>query len=271
MIHSPASDDRPRRVRFEVGDDRVGVLTLDRPEKRNAMDDAMFAALHDAAARARTAVADRSCRAVLMHGEGPVFSAGTDLSTLGEQRDGPPDDAHIAWLQQAFTAWEDLDVPVVAAVSGVAYGAGCQLALAAHLRLASPDARFGLLETRWGILPDLGASYRLPPLVGRSRAVDMAVRARIVDAATAHAWGLVDEVVEGDLLQAARAYVAEIAAGPVLATGRAARLMREAAGRPRAEALAAERAGQRRVLRSADFAEAVRAGTEGESPQYRGR
>ena len=249
------------------------MLTLDRPDKLNAMDTAMFAALHDAAATAREAIADRSCRAVLMVGAGRAFSSGTDLAGLGAQAAGtPPDDEHIAWLQEAFTVWEELDVPVVAAVHGVAFGAGCQLALAAHLRLAAPDAQIGVLEARWGIVPDLGASYRLPPLVGRSRAIDMAIRARRVDAATGLAWGLIDAVLdEADFTDAARAWVADLAAGPVLATGAAVRLMRESSGRSRSEALRAERQAQTPLLASEDFAEAVRAGMAGERPRYAGR
>jgi enoyl-CoA hydratase/2-(1,2-epoxy-1,2-dihydrophenyl)acetyl-CoA isomerase len=229
---SPISE--THRLRFTVADDHVGVLTLDRPDKLNAMDAAMFSALHQAAAMAREAIADRSCRAVLMMGAGRAFSAGTDLSELGQQAAGtPPDDDRIAWLQEAFTVWEELDVPVVAAVHGVALGAGCQLALAAHLRLAAPTAQMGVLEARWGIVPDLGASYRLPPLVGRSRAIDMAIRARRVDAATGLAWGLVDAVLDGeDFTGAARRWVAELAAGPVLATAAAVRLMRESPSAP---------------------------------------
>lgn len=263
----------PHRLTFTVGDDHVGVLRLDRPDKLNAMDAAMFAALHDAAATARSAVDTGECRTVLMVGAGRAFSAGTDLGELGAQAGGrPPRDEHIAWLQAAFTAWEDLPVPVLAAIHGVALGAGCQLALAADLRLMALGAQVGVLETRWGIVPDLGASYRLPPLIGRSRAIDMAVRARKVDASTALAWGLADEVMDDEAFgDAARSYAAEIAAGPVLAMATAARLMREGSTRSREDALAAERTAQAPLLRSDDFAEAVRAGLAGDRPVYRGR
>lgn len=268
-----AADPTPHRLRFTVGDDHVGVLTLDRPDKLNAMDSAMFAALHDAAITARRSVDAAECRAVLMTGAGRAFSAGTDLSELGSQAGGrPPRDEHIAWLQAAFTVWEDLPVPVVAAVHGVALGAGCQLALAADLRVLAAGAQIGVLEARWGIVPDLGASYRLPPLVGRSRAIDMAVRARTVDAQTALGWGLADAVYDDEGFdEAAHAYAAAIAAGPVLATSTAARLMRESSGRSREEALAAERTAQAPLLRSEDFTAAVRAGLAGDRPVYRGR
>lgn len=261
------------RVRFDVGDDHVGVVTLARPDKRNAMDLALFDGLHDAALAARSAIAERRCRAVLVIGEGEVFSAGIDVSLFTEQLgDQPPSDSWIAHLQQAFTGLEDLDAPVVAAVHGVAYGAGFQLALAAHLRVATPSARFGLLEARWGLIPDLGGLTRLPRLIGLGRATDLAVSARVIDAATAAAWGLVDEVLaDDDFAGAARAYAARLASGPTLAIGAVPRLLRQSFTAPREEMLAEERGYQQTCLRSNDFREAAVAAAEGRPPRFTGR
>ncbi len=261
-----------QRVVFEVGADAVGVVRLNRPDKLNALDEDAFKGLHDAAAAAASAAEEGSVRAVLLIGAGRAFSAGLDTSLFAGQVAQAPSDEWIAWLQQAFTAFEDLPVPTVAAVHGVALGAGCQLALAAHLRLAAPDASFGLLEARWALLPDLGATYRLPRLVGLSRATDLAMSARRIDAATAHAWGLVDAVLDQDDFAAqARAYTARLASGPTVALGAIPRLMREALNSDRVTALAAERAAQERCLRSADFAAAARAGAAREEPEFRGR
>jgi enoyl-CoA hydratase/carnithine racemase len=284
------------RVTFTAGDDHVGVVSLSRPDKLNAMDVAMFDGLHDAAAQARDAIAEGAVRAVLLRAEGRAFSAGLDVSLFQSQLaavgaaplhqrrpsdtgsaggssspEAPSPDEWIAHLQQAFTGLEDLPVPVVAAVQGLALGGGCQLALAAHLRLASPDAELALLEARWGIIPDLGGLTRLPRLVGQSRAIDMAVTARRIDAATALAWGLVDQVVEDDLDGVARAYAARLAAGPTLALGAIPRLVRQAAVLDRDASLAAERAHQPTCLGSADFAEAATAAVEGREPRFRGR
>lgn len=260
------------RVRVDVGADGVAVVTLDRPEKLNAMDVAMFDGLRTAARTCAQSARAGATRALLLTGAGRAFSAGLDLALFGEQVHEPPDDAWIAGLQDAFTAFEDLPVPVVAAVSGVAVGAGCQLALACHLRVAAPDASFGLLEVRWGLLPDLGATYRLPRLVGLGRATDLAVSGRTVDAATAHAWGLVDAVLDGDdFLAAARDYAARLAAGPTVATGAIPGLMRDNLARPRAEALAAERRAQAACLGSDDFREVVRATGDGRRPRFLGR
>lgn len=261
-------------VTFAVGDDAVGVVTLNRPDKRNAMNTAVFDGLHTAAGRAAEAAADGTCRAVLVTGAGPAFSSGLDVGLFGEFAGAAAQglDERIAWLQQSFTAFEDLAVPTVAAVHGAALGAGCQLALACHLRVAAPDLRIGVREARWGLVPDLGATYRLPRLVGLSRAIDLAVTARDVDAETARAWGLVDAVLDGgDAHGQARAYAARLAAGPTVATGALPHLLRRALTRSRDEALAAERAAQASCLASADFREAVAAATERRQPRFTGR
>lgn len=260
-------------VTFEVGEDAVGLVRLNRPEKLNAMSQEVFAGLHEAAEAAGKAAAEGTCRAVLVTGAGRAFSAGLDVSLFAAQSQGGAfDEDHIAWLQQSFTGFEDLPVPTVAAVRGVAVGGGFQLAIACHLRLVAPDARFGLLEARWGIIPDLGASYRLPRLVGLGRATDLAMTARMIDAEAALAWGLADALLNsGDFETEARAYVARLAAGPTLATGSVPVLMRDSFNRSRGAALAAERAAQRPCLESADFREAASAALERRDPHFTGR
>ncbi len=260
------------RVRFEAGDDGVGLVTLDRPDKLNALDEETFAGLASAARQAGDAAAAQTVRCVLLTGAGRAFCSGLDVSLFGGQVGQAPDDAWIASLQEAFTAFEDLPVPTVAALHGAVLGGGLQLALACHLRLVTPDAQLGLLETRWGIIPDLGATYRLPRLIGLSRAVDLAVSARTIDGQTALDWGLADAALPADdVAGAARAYARRLAAGPTLATGAIPRLMREALAAPRDAALAAERSTQALCLASADFAEAVRAALAGEQPAFQGR
>ena len=261
-------------VTFEPFDDAVGVVTLNRPDKLNAMNGDVFDGLHAAAAAADKAISNGECRAVLLIGAGRAFSAGLDVSLFAEQAGGDvPGDERISYLQQAFTVFEDLAVPTVAAVRGVALGAGCQLALACNLRIAAPDASLGLLEARWGLVPDLGATWRLPRLVGLSRATDLAMSARTVDATTALSWGLVDAVAgpDDDFPAWARAYTAALAAGPTTAVGAVAALMRDSYRSDRETVLAAERAAQQRCLASADFAEAAAAAMGGRPPNFSGR
>lgn len=261
------------RVTFTVGTDQVGVVSLNRPDKLNAMDIAVFEGLHEATAQAQAAIADGTTRAVLVQSKGRAFSAGLDTSLFAAQAAGDtPDDDWIASLQQAFTGLEDLEVPVVAAIRGVAYGGGLQLALAAHLRLAAPDAELGLLEANWGIIPDLGGLTRLPRLIGLSRAADMAMTARKVDAQTALSWGLVDAVLDGQNFEAdARAYAARLAAGPTIAIGAVPRLLRQSFVTERDPMLTAERAYQQTCLRSEDFVEAATAANERRPPDFKGR
>lgn len=261
------------RVRFEIGDDHVGLVTLNRPDKRNAMDGETFEGLHGAVGQAHAAAERGQCRAVLIAGAGSAFSAGFDVRLFADHAKGDGvDDDRIAWLQQAFTGFEDLPVPTVAALRGAALGAGCQLALACHLRVAAPDLQIGVREARWGLVPDLGGTYRLPRLVGLSRAIDLAVSTRDIGAETALAWGLVDAVLDGDRFdQQARAYTARLAAGATMALGTIPRLMRDGLGTDRSTALAAERQAQAACLRSTDFTEATAAAAEGRQVRFTGR
>lgn len=261
------------RVSFTVDADGVGTASLNRPDKLNAMDQAVFDGLHDAAGLARTAIEAGTCRAVLVRGAGRSFSSGLDVTLFAGQAQGDyPTDDWIANLQHAFTGLEDLPVPVVAAVQGVAFGAGCQLALAAHMRLAAPDAMFALLEARWALIPDLGGLTRLPRLVGASRAIDMSMTARQVDATTAHDWGLVDRILPQEGFdEAAHAFVAGLASGPTKAIGAVPALVRQSLVSERDDMLAAERAYQQGCLRSADFVEAATASMQKRAPKFSGR
>lgn len=259
-------------VTFELGDDHVGVVTLNRPDKLNAMDDGVFRGLHAAAGEAADAARAGTCRAVLVLGAGRAFSAGLDVSLFGEQlSEGVPSDEHIAWLQQAFTGFEELPVPTVAAVRGPTLGGGCQLAIACHLRVAAPDARIGLAEARWGLVPDLGGTYRLPRLVGLGRATELVLTARRFDAEEALASGFAQLALSHEDPQGeAHAYAARLAAGPG-ALRRGPRLLRENLARDRSTALAAEAAAQIACMDGHDFGEAVAAHLEERAPTFVGR
>lgn len=262
-------------VTYEVTG-RLAVVTIDRPDKRNAMSMDVFDGLHAAAARAAAdAEADGGVGAVLVRGAGGVFSAGIDLSTfgsqLGEDVGEAERDAFIAHLQQAFTVWEDLDVPTVAAIEGYCFGAGIQLAAACHVRLVAPGAQLSVMERRWGLVPDLGGCHRLPRLVGLGRATDLALTARRVEAEEAVTMGLCDRLLPAeDPMGAAMDYVRELAEGPG-AVRRIPRLLRENLDRDRTTGLAAERATQMATMAGPDFREAVTAGLQGRDPEFVGR
>jgi enoyl-CoA hydratase/carnithine racemase len=202
-------------IRYSV-EDGLATITLARPDKRNAVNRAMFAELGDAA---EGAASDAGARAVLVAADGPSFCAGIDLSLIGElaglaaqaSDDQGGFQAFVRGAQRAFRSLALMPKPAVAAVQGHALGAGFQLALSCDLRVASSDATFAMLEPRYGLIPDLGGAHRLARLVGPSRAKELVWSTRTVESEEALRIGLVDKVVELDaLLPEARALARQV-------------------------------------------------------------
>lgn len=171
-------------------------VRLNRPDKRNALSFAMLGDLIDAA---ETLGKDKDLRAVLLSGEGECFSAGIDLGDLRDKKQA----LRAAWelaqptanlFQRAFLCFRDLPVPVVAAIHGHCLGAGLQLALAADFRIARPDAQLAIMEAKWGLVPDMGASVTLRGLLGADKARELMMTARIVTGEIAKDLGLVSYV-----------------------------------------------------------------------------
>jgi len=255
-------------VSYEVVD-RVAHVRIERPAKRNAMSLEVFDQLTE---RAAEVAADGSVGAVVVSGRGGVFSAGIDISVLGSNmRDGGLDPDFVDRLQSAFTAYEELDVPTIAAIEGYCFGAGIQLALGCHLRAVAPDVQISVMERRWGLIPDLGATVRLPRLVGPGRATELILTARTIGADEALRLGVAEIALPADdPLDAAHRYAADLAAGPG-AVRHVARLVRENLTRTRTDGLAAEVAAQQLVTSGPDTAEALAAGLEGREPRFVGR
>jgi enoyl-CoA hydratase/carnithine racemase len=242
-------------TRYEVVDG-VAHVVIARPAKRNALSREVLDRL---AAHAATAADDPRVGAVVVSGEGGHFSAGLDLADLAGLATADLDEAGVAAVQAVLTAYEELDVPTIAAIDGVCLGGGLQLALACHLRAVAPGARMAVLEPRWGLVPDLGATWRLPRLVGAGRATELILTSREVGAEEALAIGLAELSLGGpDPLEEAHALAARIAAGPT-ALRLVPRLVREAVGAPRVVALAAEARAQLRALAAGDLAAALHA------------
>lgn len=257
------------KVRYEVKD-RVAFVTLDRPDKLNALDLDVFVGLREAGERAD---ADDEARAVLISGEGRAFCSGLDTSIFGMMAGGSGDGASavdIPDLQAAFTGFERISKPAVAAVHGVVFGGGLQLAIACDLRVAASDVRLSAFEINWGIIPDLGGTTRLPKLIGVPRAKDMIMTGREVGAEEALSWGLVNRVSPLDRLRDdAEALARELADGPPLALAAAKRLALGALEVGVDAGLEREAAAQRRILASKDFVEAVTARLAKRKPQFR--
>lgn len=265
------SEDRVT-IRIDGG---IAEVTLNRPDKLNAFDAAMFAAV---AAAGERLMAEPGLRAVVLAGAGRGFCAGIDTGQLVEfARDlaaikaemlNPPAGQAANRFQRPCTVWADLPVPVIAAVHGVCFGAGMQLALGADIRVAAPDARLSIMESRWGLVPDMGLTKRLPALMRADQALELILSARVVEAPEALALGLVTRLAD-DPLGAARETARAIAARSPEAT-RGAKALVRAAWPGGDEHLALEARLQAALMGSANQTEAVMAGLQKREPTFTG-
>ncbi len=197
---------------FDVTD-RIATITVNRPDKLNALNDAVMDELRTAIAEARRR---SDVGAVLLTGAGRAFVAGADIGELADQT-AMEGKARAERGQRVFRRFETSPKPTLAAVNGFALGGGCELAMACHMRIASDTAKFGQPEVKLGIVPGFGGSQRLPRLVGKGRALQLLLTGEVIDAAEAYRIGLVNRVVPaGELLAAARAMLTTILAqGPL--------------------------------------------------------
>ncbi len=189
-----------QRVTVEITDG-VADVRLARPEKRNALDGAMFAGLVTAGERLKS---EPGVRAVVLSGEGPDFCAGLDFASFAAMRDGERLSARVdlppgrgparAAGQRAAYVWTEIPVPVIAAVIGNALGGGLQIALGADIRIVTPDTRMSVMEIRWGLVPDMTGTQVLPELVGRDVAKELTFSGRVVRGEEAVALGLATRV-----------------------------------------------------------------------------
>lgn len=251
----------------------VLTLTLNRPEKRNAINFELYEQLDQALRQA--AVTD-ALRVVLIRGAGPTFSSGIDVTNflLLAQKYGDGWQQRMRTITADFQAvlnrLERLELPTIALLHGHCLGLALELALACDLRLAAAGTKLGVPETRLGMIPDVGGTTRLTRLVGLARAKELIFTGSEVDAAEAAAWGLVNHVVPADDLQArGAALAAEIAAAAPLAVGMAKRVIDGLADLDRG--LQLEAWAQSQLFQSDDFMEAIRAFMERRAPDFKGR
>jgi 2-(1,2-epoxy-1,2-dihydrophenyl)acetyl-CoA isomerase len=254
-------------IRLELSPTAVATVTLNRPDSLNALNAAMLDELRAAV----ETLPGSGARCLLLAGEGRGFSSGADLASGG----GLPDDvgaaleAHFNPLIEALFA---LPLPVVAAVQGPCAGAGCSLALAADIVIAGRSAYFLQAFINIGLIPDAGATWLLPRLAGRARAMEMMMLGERIPAERAERWGLINRVVDDqDLAAEADALATRLAQGPTVAYGLLRRLARNAEQHDLTEALAAERVAQRDAGRTEDFKGAVVAFLQKRQPRFDGK
>jgi enoyl-CoA hydratase len=252
---------------FQVAD-RIATITVNRPDKLNALNDALMRELGAAIDEAR----DRNdVGAVLLTGAGRAFVAGADIAELADQS-ATEGKARAERGQRVFRRFEQSPKPTLDAVNGFALGGGCELAMACHIRLASDSAKFGQPEAKLGIVPGYGATQRLPRLVGKGRALQLLLTGEMIDAAEAFRIGLVNRVVPAaDLLGVARAMLAAILMQGPLAVALCIEAVDRGYDLPLDDAMALEASYFGLLSASADKAEGMRAFLEKRPPTFGGR
>ena len=254
---------------FERIGDGIAVITVNRPDKLNALNAAVIADLAAAAAEART---DDAITGVIITGAGPkAFVAGADIAEIAaiDTNEGRQ---FAERGQAAFRDIETLGKPVIAAVNGFALGGGCELAMACHIRIASSTAKFGQPEVKLGVIPGYGGTIRLPRLVGRGRALELLLSGAIIDAAEAHRIGLVNHAVAPELvLDEAKGLLRLIGQMGPLAVRLCLETVDAVVDLPIEMALTREAEQFGVACASADRAEGTRAFIEKRSPNFTGR
>ena len=261
-----------QRVRVSVDAHGVAEVAMVRGDKMNALDRAMFEGLIGAIAQVR---ADASVRAVVLHGEGRAFCAGLDKSSLQGIAGGgegvgdlvPRTHGLANFWQQVAWGWRELPVPVIAAVQGVAFGGGLQIALGADVRIVHPQAQLAVMEIKWGLVPDMAGCVLLTELVRGDVARELTYTGRVVAGSEAVALGLATRVSE-DPLEEARRVARQVAGSNPDAVRAAKRLFNTASPVDAARVLLAEAFEQQRLIGSPNQREAVTAALENRAARF---
>ena len=266
------------RIQVEIDAAGIADVRLARPDKMNAVDSAMF---REVAETGRDLARDASLRAVVLSGEGRGFCAGLDTSTFGSIADSKAGDDAVARFdgfrldpgevanaaQQFAWVWHELPVPVIAAVHGVCFGAGLQLALAADIRFVAPDAKLSIMEMKWGLVPDVTGTQTLRHLLPLDVIKELTYTARILSGTEATAIGLATHVSDTPH-EAAYALAREIAGRSPSAIRAAKQLLDAAVTAVPADGLATEARLQKTVIGKPDNVEAVLANLQKREPKF---
>ncbi len=255
--------------------DGIAEVVLNRPKRKNALTLEMF---EEIAAAGDALKGETALRAVILSGAGGDFCSGLDLDvmrSLATRLDEMkarlrevPEGQRANWFQKPCTVWQELDVPVIAAIEGVCLGGGMQLALAADFRIARRDARLAIMEAKWGMIPDMGITQSLPKLVRADQAKELMITARMLSGEEALALGLVTRLSD-DPLKAARTIAGNISTRPPETVAAVKRLVERSWNMAQGEGLAVEAELQAPLIGSPNQVEAVMAAMQKRPPKYR--
>ncbi len=259
------------RLLIEIKD-HVAEVTLNRPDKFNAIDFAMWTELGEAGKRLAE---DKSVRAVILKGAGENFCSGIDVSSLqqagaaaleGDALDPLPGSPANLFQEAAYT-WRKLPVPVIAVLHGYVFGAGLQLAAAADIRVATADAKLSIMEIKWGIIPDIAITATLRDIMSVDKIKELTYSGRILSGSESESMGLVTRICD-DPLAAARQLASEIASKSPDAIRAAKTLLNEAWQQTEADGLRLEATLQKTLMGSANQMEAVMANIQKRKPDF---
>ena len=263
--------------------DHIAHVRLNRPDKMNALDDAMFEAIIEAGEQLK---GNKEIRAVVLSGEGKAFCAGLDMGNFANMASGKSggeaaakSDTGMGRLeprthglanraQYTSWVWREIPVPVIAAIHGVAFGGGCQISIGADMRYAAPGTRFCIMEMKWGLVPDMGATPYLPSLLRDDVLRELTYTNRIVDAEEALALGLVTRVGDNPLEMAMQT-AGEIAARNPEAVRAAKRILNDAPFQTPQQILLAESREQDKIIGFPNQVEAIMANMEKRAPNFK--
>lgn len=258
------------QVRFEVADTGVATVTLDRPDKRNAMMPPDWGALEDSL---DAAAAAEEVRVVLVTGAGDTFCSGGDLKTMGDRlrQSSVKRGTELHRLVRVTQRFRETLKPIIAAVNGPAIGAGCVIALACDIRLATARASFSVPFLRIGMQPDFGGAYFLPRLLGTARAFELLWTQEPLDAAAAERLGLVNRVFsDAEFEEGVRRFAERVARNPPGALAMSKLTVHHGAEQSLRDLLDLEALAQTVLSKSDDAMEGVQAFVEKRKPRFRG-
>jgi enoyl-CoA hydratase len=256
-------------IRLEK-EERVSIVTLNRPESLNAINMTMFEEIGKVVSELR---ADPETRAIVLTGAGRAFSSGLDVLSFQGLINQPTMQFRemLEELQRVYNSLETIEKPVIAAIKGPCIGGALELALACDIRIAARGSSFGMLEMRYAIIPDLGGCKKLARLVGLGHAKELIFTADIIDDERAREIGLVEHLVEEEgLMEKTMELARKLSQGPILTIGLAKRVINRSWDLDTETSLLLDSLAQTICVNSKDFQEAVKAFLERRKPDYKG-